>query len=183
MMDCKKALGTPEVDGNLEKAMDWYFIQPANIRNQLTSGAIYTNSCWIYHRLRAKGIAKARSNADRPALEGLIALVFRGAKATLIEVNSETGILRRSFSLLGSLVKNFVACFPADFVARNADFQSLVERVALTANKRFDVGTVPIERLMESPGDDAASPRPISEFLTDAVTTIRENIVRNPSLL
>ena len=64
MMDCKKALSAPEVEGNLDKAMDW---------------------------LRAKGIAKARSNADRPASEGLIALVLKGNKATLIEVNSETG--------------------------------------------------------------------------------------------
>ena len=65
MMDCKKALSTEGVDGDIKLAMDW---------------------------LRAKGIARASSNADRVTMEGLIA-VNRSKKGfvTLLEVNSETG--------------------------------------------------------------------------------------------
>jgi elongation factor Ts len=125
MMDCKKALADPEVEGSIDKAMDW---------------------------LRAKGMAKARSNANRPASEGLIALVLRDNIATLVEVNSET-----------------------DFVARNTDFQSLVQRVALTANQSFAAGAVSVEALLEAPA--IGGTRILREFLTDAVTKIRENIV------
>lgn len=125
MMDCKKALAAPEVEGSIDKAMDW---------------------------LRAKGMAKARSNADRPASEGLIALVLRDKIATLVEVNSET-----------------------DFVARNTDFQSLVQRLAITANQNFAAGAVSVEALLEAPASGGT--RILREFLTDAVTKIRENIV------
>ncbi len=63
MMDCKKALGAPEVAGDIEKAMAW---------------------------LRAKGIARA-VNSDRVSLEGLIAVYSKDNKTTLLEINSETG--------------------------------------------------------------------------------------------
>jgi hypothetical protein len=65
MMDCKKALMSAEVNGDLTLAMDW---------------------------LRKKGIAKA-SSSDRVTKEGVIA-VNRNSKGyvTLLEVNSETGI-------------------------------------------------------------------------------------------
>lgn len=59
--------------------------------------------------LREKGIAKAAKKADRIAAEGLSAFVIDGNKAALVEVNSET-----------------------DFVAKNAEFQELVNNVAKT---------------------------------------------------
>lgn len=132
MMDCKKALSAEEVGGDFAKAMDW---------------------------LRAKGIAKAQSNAGRQASEGLIALIL-GCKSTttLVEINSET-----------------------DFVARNADFQSLVARVAFTANSLGGAGPVDIDALLKTPAvdikDNASSGRMVEDFLTDAITSIRENIV------
>lgn len=59
--------------------------------------------------LREKGIAKAAKKADRIAAEGLTAFVVEGNAAAIVEVNSET-----------------------DFVAKNAEFQELVQLVAKT---------------------------------------------------
>lgn len=59
--------------------------------------------------LREKGIAKAAKKANRIAAEGLTAFVIDGNKAAMVEVNSET-----------------------DFVAKNAEFQELVQLVAKT---------------------------------------------------
>ncbi len=59
--------------------------------------------------LREKGIAKAAKKADRIAAEGLTAFVVNGDAAAIVEVNSET-----------------------DFVAKNAEFQELVQLVAKT---------------------------------------------------
>ncbi len=57
--------------------------------------------------LREKGIAKAAKKADRIAAEGLTAFVCEGNTAVLVEVNSET-----------------------DFVAKNVEFQELVNKIA-----------------------------------------------------
>ena len=59
--------------------------------------------------LREKGIAKAAKKADRIAAEGLTAFVVNGNDAGIVEVNSET-----------------------DFVAKNKEFQELVQLVAET---------------------------------------------------
>ncbi len=59
--------------------------------------------------LREKGISKAAKKADRIAAEGLAAIKIEGNKAAVVEVNSET-----------------------DFVAKNAEFISLVDEI-LTA--------------------------------------------------
>jgi len=76
MMDCKKAL--VENDGDMAKATEW---------------------------LKERGIAKAAKKADRVAAEGLVGLKLADdfAKATVIEINSET-----------------------DFVAQNDGFKELV---------------------------------------------------------
>lgn len=60
--------------------------------------------------LRERGIVKAAKKADREAKEGLVRFVVDGNKAAMVEVNSET-----------------------DFVARNSDFQELVEKLAQAA--------------------------------------------------
>jgi len=64
----------------------------------------------------------------------------------------------------------------ADFVARNADFQSLVQRLAVTANQSFGTGPVASDALLDAPS--VGGTRVLREFLTDAITSIRENIVR-----
>ncbi len=70
--------------------------------------------------LREKGIAKAAKKADRVAAEGLTAFVTEGNSAAIVEVNSET-----------------------DFVAKNTEFQELVQLVAkvVCVNKPADVDT------------------------------------------
>lgn len=60
--------------------------------------------------LRERGIVKAAKKADREAKEGLVRFVVDGQRAAMVEVNSET-----------------------DFVARNSDFQALVEKLAQAA--------------------------------------------------
>jgi len=81
MMDCKTALN--ESGGDMEAAVDW---------------------------LRTKGLAKAAKKAGRVAAEGLVGVAADGARAAVIELNSET-----------------------DFVARNEGFQELVANVAKVA--------------------------------------------------
>ncbi|WP_420414908.1 translation elongation factor Ts [Roseibium sp.] len=81
MMDCKTAL--KENGGDMEAAVDW---------------------------LRTKGLAKAAKKAGRVAAEGLVGVAADGAKAAVIELNSET-----------------------DFVSRNEGFQELVGNVAKVA--------------------------------------------------
>ena len=63
--------------------------------------------------LREKGISKAAKKADRIAAEGVAAIKIDGNKAAIVEVNSET-----------------------DFVAKNAEFTSLVDEIlnAILAN-------------------------------------------------
>ena len=80
MLDCKKAL--EENNGNIDVAIDW---------------------------LREKGISKAAKKADRIAAEGVAAILTKGNKAVIIEVNSET-----------------------DFVAKNEEFTSMVNTILET---------------------------------------------------
>jgi elongation factor Ts len=95
MMECKKAL--TEVQGDMEAAADW---------------------------LRKQGLAKADKKASRVAAEGRIVLARDGAKAVLVEVNSET-----------------------DFVAKDENFLKFADSVAQTALKS---GTRDVEALKGS---------------------------------
>ena len=65
--------------------------------------------------LRTKGLAKAAKKADRVAAEGLVGVAVSNGKGVAVEINSET-----------------------DFVAKNADFQSLVREVAKIALQTGD---------------------------------------------
>ena len=80
LSDCKKAL--EESNGNKEEAINW---------------------------LREKGIAKAAKKSDRIAAEGIAAVLVKGNKAAIVEVNSET-----------------------DFVAKNDTFKELVNEILET---------------------------------------------------
>jgi elongation factor Ts len=60
--------------------------------------------------LRERGIAKAVKKGDREAKEGIVRFAVDGNRAAIVEVNSET-----------------------DFVARNSDFQAVVEKLAQAA--------------------------------------------------
>ncbi len=75
---------------------------------EATEGDISAAIDW----LREKGIAKAAKKANRVAAEGLTRVVVNGNTAALIEVNSET-----------------------DFVAKNEQFLSLLEKLSATVAK------------------------------------------------
>lgn len=117
MMDCKKAL--EENKGDLEAAKDW---------------------------LRSKGLAKAAKKAGRVAAEGLVAVINKGDKAAIIELNSET-----------------------DFVAKNDEFRALVldtANAALTTD-----GSVEAVKAAK-----AASGKTVEQSITDAIAKIGENM-------
>ena len=80
MLDCKKALEAN--NGDINASIDW---------------------------LREKGISKAAKKADRIAAEGVAAILTKGNKAVIIEVNAET-----------------------DFVAKNEKFTDMVNEILET---------------------------------------------------
>ncbi|MEM8592899.1 MAG: translation elongation factor Ts, partial [Pseudomonadota bacterium] len=94
--------------------------------------------------LRTKGLAKAAKKSGRTAAEGLVAVAVDGGTGVAVEVNSET-----------------------DFVAKNADFQGMVSRIATAG---LAVGDV------EALGASEVDGKPVSEMITDAVATIGENM-------
>jgi elongation factor Ts len=94
--------------------------------------------------LRTKGLAKAAKKSGRTAAEGLVAVAVKGGTGVVVEVNSET-----------------------DFVARNAEFQSMVGKIARAA---LDVPGV--EALNTAPLDG----KTVAEVITEKVATIGENM-------
>ena len=94
--------------------------------------------------LRTKGLAKAAKKSGRTAAEGLVAVAVSGGKGVAVEVNSET-----------------------DFVGKNADFQSMVSKIAEAA-----LGADSVEALATTDVDG----KPVSELITDAIATIGENM-------
>jgi elongation factor Ts len=100
--------------------------------------------------LRERGIVKAAKKADREAREGLVRFVVDGNRAAMVEVNSET-----------------------DFVARNADFQALVEGLAQAA---LQARTNDIEEFRNFSVDGGES---VGTTLAAAAGKIGENLVLN----
>jgi elongation factor Ts len=93
--------------------------------------------------LRAKGITKAAKKSDRIASEGLIGNLVAGNKAAIIELNSET-----------------------DFVARNEEFQNLLEGLLSIA--------IDNDEIAELPYKDTG--RSVTEEINEKIATIGENI-------
>jgi elongation factor Ts len=94
--------------------------------------------------LRTKGLAKAAKKSGRTAAEGLIAVAVSDGVGVVVEVNSET-----------------------DFVGKNADFQSMVSKIA-TAGLSVEA----VDELANTNVDG----KPVSELITDAIATIGENM-------
>lgn len=94
--------------------------------------------------LRTKGLSKAAKKSSRTAAEGLVALATKGTKGVIVEINSET-----------------------DFVARNADFQSFVKKVADIA-----LGVNTLEELAAADLDGKS----VADTLTDLIATIGEHM-------
>lgn len=96
--------------------------------------------------LRKKGLAAAAKKAGRTAAEGLVAVAVEGTKGSMIELNAET-----------------------DFVARNDQFQALVEEVAKAALKTGD----DVEAIKKAKMPDGKT---VEEAITAAISTIGENM-------
>ncbi len=97
--------------------------------------------------LRKKGLAAAAKKSGRTAAEGLVGVTSASNKAAMVEVNAET-----------------------DFVARNEQFQALVENVAKVA---LEVGeNLETIKATKFPGSD----RTVAEEITHLVATIGENM-------
>ena len=94
--------------------------------------------------LRTKGLAKAAKKSGRTAAEGLVAVAVEGGRGVAIELNSET-----------------------DFVAKNADFQSLVSKIAQAGLKASS-----LEELKTTEVDG----KPVDTLVTDAIAKIGENM-------
>ncbi|PNY80079.1 translation elongation factor Ts [Deinococcus koreensis] len=99
--------------------------------------------------LRERGIVKAAKKADREAREGLVRFVVDGNRAAIVEVNSET-----------------------DFVARNSDFQALVEKLAQAA---LQAKTSDVEEFRNF----AMEGETVGTFVAAAAGKIGENLVLN----
>jgi elongation factor Ts len=98
--------------------------------------------------LRKKGLAKAAKKSGRIAAEGLVGVAVEDKVGVVVEVNSET-----------------------DFVARNDDFQGLVQgilAVALDKSPQVDVETVLSSHYMGG--------NTVGEAIANAIATIGENM-------
>ncbi|NRP11893.1 Elongation factor Ts [Aliiroseovarius sp. xm-m-379] len=94
--------------------------------------------------LRTKGLAKAAKKADRTAAEGLVAVAVDGGKGVAVEVNSET-----------------------DFVAKNAEFQTMVSGIAGAALNVADLEALKAADL---------GGKSVADIITDKIATIGENM-------
>ncbi len=102
--------------------------------------------------LRTKGLAKAAKKAGRTAAEGLVAVAVSGGKGIAVEVNSET-----------------------DFVAKNSDFQKMVQGIADVALTVDDVDAL---KAADMGG------KTVEQTVTDTVAVIGENMsVRRMAVL
>ncbi len=95
--------------------------------------------------LRTKGLAKAAKKSGRVAAEGLIGVAVSDGRGVAIELNSET-----------------------DFVAKNADFQTLVREITKVALETGE--TLEVLKATHLNGT------PVEEVLTEAIARIGENM-------
>jgi elongation factor Ts len=94
--------------------------------------------------LRTKGLAKAAKKSGRTAAEGLVAVRVADGAGVAIEVNSET-----------------------DFVAKNAEFQEMVAKIAEKAMTVADVDALMTTDL---------GGKTVADTITDKIATIGENM-------
>ncbi|MDT1986124.1 MAG: translation elongation factor Ts [Planktomarina sp.] len=94
--------------------------------------------------LRTKGLAKAAKKSGRTAAEGLVAVAVVDGRGVAVEVNSET-----------------------DFVGKNADFQTMVAKIA-----QAGLGADSVDDLANKSVDGKV----VSELITDSIATIGENM-------
>tara|TARA_B100002019_G_scaffold110560_1_gene95101 strand:- start:270 stop:863 length:594 start_codon:yes stop_codon:yes gene_type:complete len=170
MMDCKKAL--LETDGDLEKAVD---------------------------HLRKTGIAKAEKKGQRTTKEGLIfSYIHHGGKlGVLLEINCETDFVAKTEGfneLAQNLSMQIAATNPASISRDDMDPAVLEREKTIFTDQAKESGKPDniVEKMVEGRIEKffaesclleqqyiKDSDRKISDLLTEAVSTLGENIVVN----
>lgn len=170
MMDCKKAL--LETDGDLEKAVD---------------------------HLRKTGIAKAEKKGQRTTKEGLIfSYIHHGGKlGVLLEINCETDFVAKTEGfneLAQNLSMQIAATNPASISRDDMDPAVLEREKTIFTDQAKESGKPDniLEKMVEGRIEKffaesclleqqyiKDSDRKISDLLTEAVSTLGENIVVN----
>ncbi|MAN41531.1 MAG: translation elongation factor Ts [Candidatus Marinimicrobia bacterium] len=170
MMDCKKAL--LETDGDLEKAVD---------------------------HLRKTGIAKAEKKGQRTTKEGLIfSYIHHGGKlGVLLEINCETDFVAKTEGfneLAQNLSMQIAATNPASISRDDMDPAVLEREKTIFTDQAKESGKPDniVEKMVEGRIDKffaesclleqqyiKDSERKVSDLLTEAVSTLGENIVIN----
>ena len=168
MMDCKKAL--LETDGDLEKAVD---------------------------HLRKTGIAKAEKKGQRTTKEGLIfSYIHHGGKlGVLLEINCETDFVAKTEGfneLAQNLSMQIAATNPASISRDDMDPAVLEREKTIFTDQAKESGKPDniVEKMVEGRIEKffaesclleqqyiKDSDRKISDLLTEAVSTLGENIV------
>ena len=170
MMDCKKAL--LETDGDLEKAVD---------------------------HLRKTGIAKAEKKGQRTTKEGLIfSYIHHGGKlGVLLEINCETDFVAKTEGfneLAHNLSMQIAATNPASISRDDMDPAVLEREKSIFTDQAKESGKPDniVEKMVEGRIEKffaesclleqqyiKDSDRKVSDLLTEAVSTLGENIVVN----
>ena len=170
MMDCKKAL--LETDGDLEKAVD---------------------------HLRKTGIAKAEKKGQRTTKEGLIfSYIHHGGKlGVLLEINCETDFVAKTEGfneLAQNLSMQIAATNPASISRDDMDPAVLEREKTIFTDQAKESGKPDniVEKMVEGRIEKffaesclleqqyiKDSERKVSDLLTEAVSTLGENIVIN----
>ena len=170
MMDCKKAL--METDGDLEKAVD---------------------------HLRKTGVAKAEKKGQRSTKEGLVfSYIHHGGKlGVLLELNCETDFVAKTegFNDLAHNLAMQIAATNPNSISRDDMDPSILNREkdifidqAKGSGKPDDIVEKMVEGRIEKFYAESClveqqyikdSERKVSDLLTEAVSTLGENIVIN----
>ena len=170
MMDCKKAL--VETSGNIDKAVDY---------------------------LRKSGIAKAEKKGDRTAKEGLVfSYIHHGGRlGVLVELNCETDFVAKTdgFSdLAHNLAMQIAATSPLSVSREDIDQKLLDKEKEIFTDQAKESGKPKeiIGKIVEGRVEKFYAEsclieqqfikepdRKIGDLITDAVSTLGENIVIN----
>ena len=170
MMDCKKAL--IETSGNIDKAIDF---------------------------LRKSGIAKAEKKGDRTAKEGLVfSYIHHGGRlGVLVELNCETDFVAKTdgFSDLAHNIAMQIAATSPLAVTREDIDQTLLDKekeiftdqAKESGKPKEIIGKIVDGRLEKFYAESCLMEqqfikdpdRKISDLVTDAVSTLGENIIIN----
>ena len=170
MMDCKKAL--VETSGNIDKAVDY---------------------------LRKSGIAKAEKKGDRTAKEGLVfSYIHHGGRlGVLVELNCETDFVAKTdgFSdLAHNIAMQIAATSPLSVSREDIDQKLLDKEKEIFTDQAKESGKPKeiIGKIVEGRGEKFYAEsclieqqfikdpdRKIGDLITDAVSTLGENIVIN----